>query len=238
MIPIRIFTISDLHLSFGSDKPMSVFKGWENHTDRILKNWNRLVKNDDAVVLAGDTSWSIDLAGAKPDFEYLHSLPGKKIILKGNHDFWWSTANKLNIFLKENGYGDISFLHNNSYCFGDISVCGSRGWLYDGSGENDEKIIRRECGRIETSVAEGMKNGGKPIVFLHYPPVYGNFVCREICDVLNKYGITDVYYGHIHGLGRNNTVKEYNGLKLHLVSCDCVDFTPVFVDECDKTRKY
>lgn len=217
---------------------MSIFKGWENHTDRILKNWNRLVKNDDAVVLAGDTSWSIDLDGAKPDFEYLHSLPGKKIILKGNHDFWWSTANKLNIFLRENGYDDISFLHNNSYNFGNISVCGSRGWLYDGSGENDEKIIRRECGRIKTSVSDGLKSGGKPIVFLHYPPAYGDFVCREICDVLTEYGITDVYYGHIHGLGRNNTVKEINGLKLHLISCDCVDFTPVFVAECDKTRKY
>lgn len=231
VIPIRLFAFSDLHLSFGSDKPMDVFKGWENHTEKILKNWNRIVTSEDVVVLAGDTSWSIDFKGAKPDFEYLHSLNGRKIILKGNHDFWWSTASKIHSFFAENKFDDVDILHNNCYTFGNIAVCGTRGWLYDGSGEADEKIIRRECGRLETSLSAAREKGAEPIVFMHYPFAYGDFVCEEIYQVLKKHGVGQVYYGHIHGFSRNNTISEYGGIKLRLVSCDCVDFTPVFVGE-------
>ncbi len=208
---------------------MGVFKGWENHTERLKENWKKIVTDEDTVVLAGDTSWSIDFVGAKPDFDYIHALPGKKIILKGNHDYWWSTANKMHIFLTENKFDDISILHNNFYEFGDFCICGSRGWLYDGSGEKDMKIIRRECGRLEMSLKAALESGKKPIVFLHYPPVYGEFVCEEIFDVIKNYGVSEVYYGHIHGNGRNHTVNEYDGVKLRLCSCDCVDFTPILV---------
>ncbi len=229
MIPIKLFSISDLHLSFGSNKPMEIFRGWENHTERLFKNWQKIVEKDDVVVLAGDISWSIDFAGAKPDFDFIHSLNGKKIILKGNHDYWWSTANKMRGFLAENNFDDISILHNNFYEFGDYGICGSRGWLYDGSGEKDLKIIKRECGRLEMSLKAACEAGKKPIVFLHYPPVYGEFVCVEIIEVLRRYEVDCVYYGHIHGAGRNHTVSEFEGIKMRLVSCDCVDFTPILV---------
>lgn len=226
---MKLFAISDLHLSFGTDKPMNVFKGWDNYTERLKSNWNRLVSEEDTVIISGDISWAINLLEATPDFDFLNSLKGKKIILKGNHDFWWSTVSKIKEMFLNNNFDTIDILHNNYFTDGSISLCGTRGWLYDSSAEKDEKIIKRECLRLEKSLLDGTKNGQKPIVFLHYPPVYGEFVCEEIVSVLKKYNVTDVYYGHIHGLGNNKAVDEYDGIKMHLISCDCVDFTPVFV---------
>lgn len=227
---MALFAIADLHLSFSCDKPMDVFYGWDNYTERIKANWNRLVGADDTVVIAGDISWASSLEDAKADFDFIHNLNGKKIILKGNHDYWWSTANKINNFLKDNNFDDISILHNNCYISNDIAICGTRGWLYDGTGEKDEKIIRRECGRLEQSLkmAEEVK---QKIVFLHYPPVYAEFVCEEIFDVIKSHNIDEVYYGHIHGTGIHKTFRERDGVKLHLISCDSVDFTPVFVTD-------
>ena len=229
---MNLFAISDLHLSFGSDKPMDVFRGWENYTDRLKANWNRLVGENDTVVIAGDISWSISLEGAKADFEFINSLNGKKILLKGNHDYWWGTANKINEFLKENKFDSIKILHNNFYSDGKLAICGTRGWLYDGTGEQDKKVISRECGRLQTSIKGAIDNGTEPIVFLHYPPAYGEFVCQEIIDGIEKYNIDQIYFGHIHGSGYNKAIKEYNGLKMKLISCDCVGFTPVFVGSC------
>lgn len=226
---MALFAISDLHLSFGSDKPMNVFKGWENHTERLESAWRRVVGKDDTVILGGDTSWALKTADAAPDFKFIDSLPGKKILIKGNHDLWWPTVKKLREFFEENEIKSVDILYNNSFPAGDFSICGSRGWLYDGSGEKDEKVIRRECGRIETSLSLGTKDGKIPILFLHYPPVYGDFVCEEIFSVIKRFNVKDVYYGHIHGTGLYNTVKEYDGVNFHLISCDCVDFTPVFV---------
>ncbi len=226
---MALFAISDLHLSFGADKPMSVFKGWENHTERLENAWRRVVTDDDTVVLCGDTSWALKTCDAAPDFKFIDSLPGKKIILKGNHDLWWPTVKKLREFFDENGIKTVDILHNNFFHAGDFSICGSRGWLYDASGEKDEKVVRRECGRIETSLTLGTQNGQTPILFLHYPPVYGDFVCEEIFSVIKRFGVKDIYYGHIHGSGLYNTVKEYDGVKMHLISCDCVDFTPIFI---------
>lgn len=226
---MSLFAISDLHLSFGSDKPMSVFKGWENHTERLEKAWRRVVKETDTVVLGGDTSWALKISDAVPDFKFIESLPGRKILLKGNHDLWWQTVKKLREFFEQNGIKSIDILHNNFFPAGDFSICGSRGWLYDGSGEKDEKVIKRECGRIAASLTLGTQNGQTPILFLHYPPVYGEFVCEEIFSVIKEFGVKDVYYGHIHGSGVLNTVKEYDGVKFHLISCDCVEFTPIFV---------
>lgn len=226
---MALFAISDLHLSFGTDKPMNVFRGWDNHTERLEASWRRLVGPEDTVVLGGDTSWALKLDEALPDFKFIDALPGRKILLKGNHDLWWGTIKKLKEFFEKNDINSIDILHNNYFPAGDFSICGSRGWLYDGSGELDQKVIKRECGRIETSLSQGTENGQIPILFLHYPPVYGDFVCEEIFSVIKRFGVRDVYYGHIHGAGLNNAVKEYEGVNLHLISCDCVEFTPVFL---------
>lgn len=228
---MNLFAISDLHLSFGTNKPMNIFRGWDNHAERIASAWKKIVNNDDTVVLGGDISWALKLDEALADFKFIDSLPGKKIILKGNHDFWWGTVAKIKEFFNKNGIDSISILHNNAYALGDIAVCGTRGWLYDGVGEQDEKVIRRECGRLETSIAQGILSGSKPIIFLHYPPVYGSFICEEIFAIIKKYKIDTVYYGHIHGTGCNHIVNEYDGVKLRLISCDCVNFTPVFISQ-------
>ena len=226
---MSLYVLSDLHLSFGTDKPMDVFYGWENHTDRIKANWNRLINEEDTVILAGDISWALKLEETEKDFEFINSLSGKKIILKGNHDFWWSTVSKIKSFLNEKNFNTLDLLFNNSFVFGDIAVCGSRGWLYDGSGCEDEKIIKRECGRLLLSLNSVPENIKEKIVFMHYPPVYNGYVCRPIIDILKENGINQVYYGHIHGTGKNHTVSSYNGISMKLVSCDCVDFTPIFV---------
>ena len=226
---MSLYVLSDLHLSFGTDKPMDVFKGWENHTDRISANWKRMIKDDDTVVLAGDTSWALKLEETEKDFSFLDALPGKKLILKGNHDFWWSTVSKIKNFFDEKGFKTLELLFNNIFICEDIAICGSRGGLYDGSGEDDEKIIRRECGRLELSLKSAAESGKEIVVFMHYPPVYRDYVCRPIIDILKQYGIKKIYYGHIHGTGKNYTVSCFEGIEMRLVSCDCVDFTPIFI---------
>ncbi len=222
---MSIFAISDLHLSFGTDKPMDIFRGWQNHTDRIAANWKRLITENDTVVLPGDLSWALKLEETKADFEFLKSLPGKKLLLKGNHDLWWSTAKKIHTFFEENNITDIEIIFNNCITADGFALCGTRGWFYDNTGST--KVLLREAGRLEASIKAAINIGLKPIVFLHYPPVYGEYVCNEILDVLKKYNITEVYHGHIHGAGFNNAVKEYAGIKFHLISCDCIQFTPL-----------
>ena len=234
---MNLFTISDLHLPLGADKPMDIFGGWDNYVDRLEKNWKKLVNDDDTVVIGGDISWAISLTESKPDFEFINRLPGQKIILKGNHDYWWGTANKINEFLTENKFDTIKILHNNCYTDGAVAICGTRGWIYDGTGERDQKVVAREAGRLETSIKQAADAGITPVVFLHYPPVYSEFICEEIIDVLKKYHIKQVYYGHIHGRGIFNTVNEYDGIKLKLVASDAVEFTPVFVSRCGKFEK-
>lgn len=231
---MNLFAISDLHLPLGADKPMDIFGGWDNYVERIEKNWKKLVNEGDTVVIGGDISWAISLQQAKPDFEFINSLPGQKIILKGNHDYWWGTANKINEFLIENNFDTIRILHNNCYSDGNIAICGTRGWIYDGTGERDQKVILREAGRLETSIKKAVDAGVTPIVFLHYPPVFSEYICDEIIGVLQKYEIKHVYYGHIHGKGIYNTVNEFSGIKLTLTACDGVDFTPVYISKCEK----
>lgn len=224
---MSIYTISDLHLSFGSNKPMNIFRGWENHTERLFANWNRLVNQEDTVVLPGDFSWGLKLEDTLEDFKFLNTLAGKKIILKGNHDLWWSTVKKLNEFLTENEIKNIEILFNNTIVAENHAIAGTRGWFYDDKA--DKKIVAREVGRLEKSLTEAEKTGLPVLVFLHYPPVYGNQVCNEIFDVLKNHKIKKVYHGHIHGAGFNNAVKEYDGIKFELISCDCIDFTPRFI---------
>ena len=224
---MSIYAISDLHLSFGSDKPMNIFRGWDNHTEKLKANWNRLVKADDTVILPGDFSWGLKLNETLSDFKFLEGLNGKKIILKGNHDLWWSTVKKLKEFLNQNEIHSVEVLFNNTIIAEGHAIAGTRGWFYDDKA--DKKIIAREVGRLEKSLTEAEKTGLPILCFLHYPPVYNGEVCEEIFAVIKNHNIKKVYHGHIHGAGLNNATKEYEGVEFKLISCDCVDFTPVFI---------
>ena len=220
---MSIFAISDLHLSFGADKPMDIFRGWENYEEKIKNNWCRLVKEEDTVILPGDLSWALKIDEAKADFKFLNDLPGKKIILKGNHDLWWGTAKKMHEFLKENNFDKIDFVFNNCIVVEDFAVCGSRGWFYD---DADKKVLLREAGRLDASLTAARETGFEPLVFLHYPPVYNGVVCDEIFSVLKKHDVKKVYHGHIHGAGRMGITAENDGIMFKLVSCDSLEFTP------------
>ncbi|WOC31020.1 MULTISPECIES: metallophosphoesterase [Caproicibacterium] len=228
---MALYAIADLHLSFGVEKPMDVFAGWENYTKRLEDNWRALVQPEDTVVIAGDISWAMKLQEAEADFRFLEQLPGRKLILKGNHDLWWSTRKKLETFLSDKGFSSISIVHNSAVRVGDQTVCGSRGWLYNAQTAADQKIVNREVGRLETSLREGEKLGGRPIVFLHYPPVYDMDCCEEILQVLEHHQITDCYFGHIHGnqAARRAVLGVYHGIRMHLVACDYLSFCPLLV---------
>jgi predicted phosphohydrolase len=228
---MSLFAIADLHLSLGCDKPMDVFEGWQDYTAKLEKNWRSIVKDEDTVVIAGDISWAMKLEDTARDFEFIHSLPGKKLILKGNHDYWWSTKKKIDEYLHSHGFYSIQIIHNNAVVVGDAAVCGTRGWLYNSESEEDIKIVNREVGRLNASIDDALRQGGEPIVFLHYPPVYDESECTEILDVLKKRGIKQCYFGHIHGsqAAKRAITGEYDGIKMRLISCDYADFTPILV---------
>lgn len=226
---MALFAIADLHLSFGTDKPMDVFPGWDNYTERLKENWDRIVTEEDTVVIAGDISWAMSLQESLADFRFIHERPGKKLILKGNHDYWWSTRTKMENFFSENGFFDIGIIHNSAFVVGDIAVCGTRGWMYNSASPEDLKIISREAGRLEASILEAEKLLKKPLVFLHYPPVYDSFVSREILSVLQAHGIHRCYFGHIHGQAaiKKAYIGDFEGIDLRLIACDSVHFCPV-----------
>jgi Predicted phosphohydrolase len=230
---MSVFVIADLHLSFGVNKPMDVFEGWHDYTDKLARNWRAIVKDTDTVVLAGDISWGMKLEETVKDFQYIHDLPGRKLILKGNHDYWWSTKNKIDNFFAENGFDDMHIIHNCAYEADDIAVFGTRGWLYNSKSDDDVKIVNREAGRLAASLNEAKRTMKKPVAFLHYPPVYDNMECTEILDILEQNGIEDCYYGHIHGkyAAKKAPIGEYKGIKMHLIACDYVDFCPVLVQK-------
>lgn len=221
-----IYAISDLHLSFGVNKPMNIFgKKWDNYEQRIKQNWERRVKSDDYVLLPGDLSWGLTLKESRKDFEFINSLPGRKIILKGNHDYYFSTKSKLYNFFKENNFDTIDILHNNSYVIGDYVVCGTRGWGKTESGDAtlDKKITAREEIRLRLSLEEGKKTGKKIIVAMHYPPFYSKF-----CSIMKEYGVVLCIYGHLHGYG-TFMIKEgiIDEIEYKMVSCDHTGFDVV-----------
>ncbi len=229
---MALYTIADLHLSFGSEKPMDVFSGWDNYVDRLKKNWESKVKERDVVVIAGDVSWAMKLEEAKKDFLFIDSLPGKKIIIKGNHDYWWSTVKKIEKFLEDIGCKTISVLQNSAVRYKNYCICGTRGWLCNSESDEDKKILLREVGRLNKSIDVAEKNKLIPIVFLHYPPVYKGEECKEIMDILIARNVKKCYYGHVHG---NRAVKrvvtgEYKGIEFNLISCDYINFSPVLVE--------
>ena len=225
---MSLFAISDLHLSFSSEKPMDIFKGWDNYVNRIENNWRQLITDQDTVVLPGDFSWALKLQDTLEDFKFLESLPGKKLLLKGNHDLWWCTVSKMRTFLRENGVFSVDFVHNNAINVGEYSVCGSRGWFDDGE-KLSEKLILREAGRLSTSIKLAKESGLKPVVFLHYPPVYSGKICDEIFNVLIEHKIKTVYHGHIHGSSLLNW--HYKDVECRLISCDCINFTPRLITD-------
>lgn len=226
---MALFVMGDLHLSLSSDKSMDIFGGWENYVERIKENWNREVSPEDTVVVPGDISWAMSLKEAVADFRYIHELPGRKIILKGNHDYWWTTAAKMNNFLAENGFNSIFILHNNHYAYENYGICGTRGWINDDSEPADAKVLAREAQRLETSIASAENAGLEPLVFLHYPPLYGNEYNPDLLEVMYRHSIKCCWYGHIHGRkGHQNAVNgERDGIVFQLVSADYVQFCPV-----------
>lgn len=226
---MALFVMGDLHLSLSSDKSMDIFGGWENYAERIKENWNREVSPEDTVVVPGDISWAMSLKEAVADFRYIHELPGRKIILKGNHDYWWTTAAKMNNFLAENGFDSIFILHNNHYAYENYGICGTRGWINDDSEPADAKVLAREAQRLETSIASAENAGLEPLVFLHYPPLYGNEYNPDLLEVMYRHNIKRCWYGHIHGRkGHQNAVNgERDGIVFQLVSADYVQFCPV-----------
>lgn len=225
---MSLFAIADTHLSFGTDKPMDCFFGWNDYVKKIEKNWNSIVGCNDTVVIAGDVSWAMNFDELAADFEFINKLNGNKIVLKGNHDYWWNTSTKMNKFIDENNFNTIKILHNNSFNVEGISVCGSRGWMLDGEEEHDEKILNREVMRLKMSL-DNSDNENR-IVFLHYPPVTTNNSCDEILQVLKDYGIKKCFYGHLHGVAARLAFDgNVDGIDFRLISCDRLGFTPLLI---------
>ena len=225
---MSLYVIGDLHLSLSEkvDKPMDIFGDkWENHTEQLRENWC-LCENDTAVIL-GDVSWAMNFSELEEDFAFINSLPGKKLIVKGNHDYWWETLKKMRKFAEK--YPTIDFVHNNSYLVDGVNVCGTRGWIAEPNEPCDEKVLQRELGRLKLSL-ESVKNPHEKVVFLHYPPLYFNVRCEEIMSILKNYGVSRCYYGHLHGKAHRGAIEgEREGILLKCVSADYVSFCPVLV---------
>lgn len=227
---MALYAIGDLHLCLGAPKPMDVFGGnWVGYMDK-LKEGLSVIGPEDTTVLLGDLSWALDLESATADFAWINQIPGQKIILKGNHDYWWSTATKFYKFCEANGFSDQLILNNNCYEYGDWAICGTRGWFFEEerSGQHDEKVFKRELIRLETSLKAA---GEKPkLVFLHYPPRYKGYECREILDLLQKYQVRRCFYGHLHGASYKLAQQGlWDSVEYQLVSADYLDFKPYCV---------
>ena len=228
---MAIFAIGDMHLSLGGDKPMDVFPGWEGYLPKLEAKWRTLIQDTDTVILAGDTSWAMRLQDTKADFDFLQTLPGQKWLLKGNHDYWWTTARKMETYIAANGWDTLHILHNNCCLVGGRALCGSPGWPFDDAEAQSAKIMAREAGRLEMSLAAG-KEAEERIAFLHYPPVFGTSCARELVDVLHAHGVQQCYYGHLHGKAIRYAVQgERDGIRYKLISADGLAFCPYKI--CD-----
>lgn len=223
---MALYAIGDLHLAQSVNKPMDVFgPGWSNHAQRLEAAFSQL-RERDVTVLCGDISWGIDFSESLADFQFIDRLPGKKIIVKGNHDYWWNTAAKMRRFFQENGLDSLEILHNNAYFYEDWALCGTRGWFYEeeASGHN-EKVLNREVGRLEASLRAA---GGRPILaFLHYPPLYTGYRCPEVISKLEEYRVQRCFYGHLHGPTHKRAIEGTLGtVSYSLVSADYLEFVP------------
>lgn len=224
---IGLYAISDLHLSLSSDKPMDVFgEQWYNHDERIKENWIKKVKDKDTVLIAGDISWSMKMEDGIADLEWIHRLPGRKIISKGNHDYWWGSISKLNSL-----YEDISFMQNNFFTHEDYAICGTRGWTIPGEkySEHDMKVYSREQIRLKISLDKAIEAGyNKIIVMIHYPPVNDKFEKSDFTDIFEQYDVEKVIYGHLHGPSLKRVFEgKHNGIEYIMTSCDYINFDPI-----------
>ncbi len=230
---MAIYALADLHLSFGTDKPMDVFgDAWDNYTEKIKKNWNATVSQNDMVIIPGDVSWATYIEDAYEDFKFINELPGKKVILKGNHDYWWTTLSKMEGFLKENEFDTIKILNNTATEFENTAICGTRGWWYkEGQSPEDEKILDREKKRLVLALEEASRlKKSRIVVGLHYPPVDADACDDDFLEIMKQYKVDTCVYGHLHSYAHKKAVVgEIDGIKLKLVSGDFVDFTPVLV---------
>ena len=224
---MALYAIGDLHLCLGAPKPMDIFGGnWTGYMDK-LKEGMSVITAEDTTILLGDLSWALSLEESAADFAWINEIPGKKIILKGNHDYWWSTAAKFRKFCEENGFSNMEILNNNCFEYEDWAICGTRGWFFEEerSGAHDEKVFKRELCRLEASLkAAGEKN---KMVFLHYPPKYKGYDCKEILQLLEKYQVRRCFYGHLHG-GSHKLALEglWDGVEYRMVSADYLNFKP------------
>lgn len=227
---MALFAIGDLHLSFGVDKPMDIFEGWYGYQTKLEEEWQSKVKPDDTVVIAGDISWAMSIKEAVADFKFIEKLNGNKIILKGNHDFWWTTKNKIQHMFAENGISSVEILQNNSFSYGDKAICGTRGWINENGEPADAKVLAREALRLEMSIKSADSNAEK-IVFLHYPPIFAEDRNYSIIEVLQKYNIKRCFYGHVHGKGCYHAFNGVcDGIDYRLISSDYLKFSPYLIE--------
>ena len=239
---MSLYAISDLHLSINENtgKSMEVFgPRWKDYVKKLERNWRAVINDDDVIVIPGDVSWAMTTDEAIPDFKFIESLPGKKLIGKGNHDFWWSTVTKMNNFFEENEIKSVELLHNNAFETNDFIICGTRGWFNDESNQNTvggtavdyQKIVNREKARLKMSLETGKKlrggSGKEILVFMHFPPVYNEFLCRELIDVLKEYEIKRCFFGHIHGNYYMNKTTEFEGINFIMIASDYLNFAPM-----------
>ena len=228
---MALYVLGDPHLSFRAHKPMDVFGGaWDGYVDKLRAGLS-VLREEDTIVLAGDISWGMSLEEAEEDFAFLNSFPGRKLILKGNHDYWWTTANKTYQFWAERGFTTLNLLHNNCYEYGEYALCGTRGWFWeeDQNGHN-QKVFNRELLRLEASLKAA---GERPrLAFLHYPPLYQGYRCQEILDLLERYQVKSCYYGHLHGGSHRLALEGVHGtVEYHLVAGDYLGFRPLKICE-------
>ena len=224
---MSIFAIGDLHLPGGDKKPMDVFGAhWERHFERICADWQSRVKPEDIVLIPGDISWAMQLGDALNDLREIAKLPGTILLLRGNHDYWWTTTRKMETFLTANGFDTLHILHNNACTVGNVALCGTRGWPFDDVAAQGEKLMAREAGRLRMSL-QAAGDAAEKIAFLHYPPIYPGAQAQELVDVLNEFGVTECYYGHLHGKSiRYATQGERDGITYRLISADGLSFCP------------
>lgn len=228
---MAVFAIGDLHLSLGGDKSMEYFSGWNNYVGRIEKNWRERVGEKDTVVLLGDTSWAMRHEELKPDFAFIESLPGTKVIIKGNHDYWWTTKTKMNAFIEGEGFNSIKILHNDCYIADNLALCGTRSWMIEESEPHDQKLTQREAGRLEASLKAAEKSGKEPVVFLHYPPLFLDGMSGNMVELMLKYKVKRCYYAHLHaGACKLAFSGVYMGIDFQLVSSDHLKFAPKLVE--------
>ena len=227
---MALYAIGDLHLCLGAPKPMDIFGGaWVGYMEKLREGLS-IIGPEDTTVLLGDLSWALDLEGAKEDFSWINQIPGKKIILKGNHDYWWSTATKFYKFCDKNSFSDMMVLNNNCFEYGDVAICGTRGWFFEEerSDGHDEKVFKRELLRLETSLKAAGER--EKLVFLHYPPRYKGYTCPEILELLEKYQVRRCFYGHLHGPSHKLAMEGlWDGVEFRLVAADYLNFKPFCV---------